>query len=203
MARRIKRGRSHYKRHQSLGYMRSIRIPVRKCIPWQDSSGYPTRWRIEVTLGDLCNNFEDVFHEFKVLHLTLRHYPANNVTVSGLYAGVLVDKVSAGFGTCWFKSISSMPGAKVQSPHIGMEFHWRPTDPDSRLWRSHRRGQKPYVICTLSFADNGDISHELGGVVVITGEIMVRGKYYNAQVTHALKNLEYEAGDHHPSMNTP
>lgn len=186
--RRQRRGR----RTRSLGYMRPIRIPVRKCITWNETSGTTGKWLYHLKLGVLCNNFEKVFDEFKVVRLTVTHRPANATSTSGLYAGVLMDQNGFGefgnaTGAAWFKTIASMPGAKVQSPHIGMRFTWRPTEPDSRQWRSYQRDEeKNYVICTIYFADNGDQSTELGGVLIITGTIYVRGKYYDAQVSHAL-----------------
>lgn len=186
------RRRRQVRRQRSLGYMRPIRIPVRKCITWKETKGTTGKWLYHLKLGVLCNNFEKVFDEFKVVRLTFVHRPANSTSTSGLYAGVLMDQNGFGdFGSAsaesWFQTIASMPGARVQSPHVGMRFTWRPTEPDSRAWRSYQQSEeKDYVICTLYFADNGDQSVELGGVIVVTGTILVRGKYYNAQVTQAL-----------------
>lgn len=208
--RRNRRVKRKGRRQRSLGYMRPIRLPVRKCVTWKETSGSEARWLYRITMGLLCNNFEKIFDEFKIVYLNVQHRPANAASVSGLYAGVLMDEGGFGdFGAAtaasWFPTIASMPGAKVQPPHLGMRFRWRPTEPDARQWRSYQRGEEhERVVCTLYFADNGDNSVELGGVLIITGLIMVRGKYYNTQVTQALNlRQEHDTWDLCSEADTP
>lgn len=200
------RKRRSRRRPKTLGYMRPTRLTVRLCIPWSETKGSDARWYTNITLKQLVERYTTVYDEFRVVRLDIQHKPANAASAVGLYAGVLMDQKGFGsFGTAtapsWFKTLASMPGSKVCNPHMGMRFSWRPTEPDSRQWRSFQQGETDYTVCTIYFADNGDQATELGGALIVYATVLGRGMYYNAKVITQLRQSGGEMDWYHVSHN--
>lgn len=183
---KIKRRRVFPQRRRPMNnYLRPVKIPVRLSIPWERTSGTSGKWDFQIVLTDIVKNFVKTYDEFKILKLTLRWLPNNSTSSSGLTAAVLMDQKGFGnFGSAsaesWFNTISSMPGSFVGNRHSSFSLNWKPTEPDSRQWRSYQRSETTYTVCRWYMADNGSEDSELGGIILCTGIAQGRGMYYNA-----------------------
>lgn len=178
--RKVYRGRKYFN-----NYMKPIRIPVRVSIPWSRTSGTTGKWYFHIKLSSLIEHFTSTYDEFKIIRLTIRWLPNNSTSSQGLCAAVLMDQngfgdFGSGAASSWFTSISAMPGSYVGNRHMSFRLNWRPTEPDSRNWRSYQRSEAKYVVCSFYMADNGSEDSETGGVILVSGTALGRGMYYNA-----------------------
>lgn len=169
---------------RSLGYMRPTNLPTKTIMLWSDATGTTGKWYININLSALIKQYTSVFDEFRVNRLTVVYKPNNSVSETGLMVGVLMDqKGFGGYGTAsetaWFKTLGSMPGSKITPRHVATSYFWKPTEPDSREWRSYQRSETNYTVATLYMADNGKETAELGGIFEIRAILQGRGRYYN------------------------
>lgn len=193
--RRTKKRRSS---GRSLGYLRPVTIPVRHVERWSAAKGTSYKWYWNITLLQLATGLEKFYDEFKCGHLSVTYITNNDQsTPNGLCAGVLMDQ--QGFGNFdisvadkWFTTIASMPGSKVFHRDRDVSFTWRPTEPAAKEWRSYQQNELSYVVATVYFADNLKPPVELGGVLLISGKLYCRGRYYSVatmqrEVVHRLR----------------
>lgn len=184
-----RRGRRRGRRRNRRGgrvpaSMRPISLPFRRVITYERSYGSWHRWYYTVNLKLLIAGFGQSYGEFKPMRMSVRYIPNNPSNETGLYTAVLLDQ--AGFGDYgpstavdWFPYIASMPGAVVKPRHEQSIFRWAPTEPSSKEWRV---ADQDYSVATLYICNNGKESTELGGMIVISGTLSVRGRYKSAPI---------------------
>lgn len=166
--------------------LRGYTVPFRHTYLWSDMSGSSGKWYLPLTISSLIKEFAKTFDEFKIKALVLRYMPNNNTSATGIYASVLLDQT--GFGASsggtekgWFRTISTMPGARVAHRNMNVTHRWRPTEAASNNW-FRPATDKDYTVATVYFVDNGQETVELGGVLSITGHLLVRGLFWNAPI---------------------
>lgn len=166
--------------------LRGYTVPFRRTYLWADMSGSSGKWYLNLKVSTLIKEYLKTFDEFKVKSLTLRYLPNNNTSATGIYASVLLDQ--SGFGSNsggtekgWFRTISTMPGARVAHRNMNVIHRWRPTEAASNNW-FRPQTDPDFTVATVYFVDNGQETVELGGVLSITGHLLVRGLYWNAPI---------------------
>lgn len=167
--------------------LRGYTVPFRHTYLWSDMSGSKGKWYLNLKIKALISEYVKTFDEFKIKNLTLHYKPNNNTSATGIYSSVLLDQNgfganSGGTEKGWFRTLATMPGAKVLHRNVDCVHRWRPTEASSNNW--HRPTvDTDYSIATIYFADNGQETVELGGVLMITGHLLVRGLFWNAPVS--------------------
>ncbi len=169
-------------------------IPFKHVYLWKDMSGSAGCFYKHIGLKDLLVEYEKTFDEFKLHALTCRFIPNNAVSATGVYVAVLLDQngfgdLTGGTEVGWFRSLASMVGSKVQHRDRGVTLVWYPTEPDSRNWWRYQT-DSDRNLASLYFCDNAKETVELGGCVIITGKISVRGMYWNAPTLRARRLAE-------------
>lgn len=183
------------RRRKRSNFMGVSRIPVRRVVVYEASSGSYHRWYFNVKLSTFMHMFADEYQEFKVTRLRVRYVPNNATNETGLYSAVLLDREGFGsFGAStavsWFPTIGAMPGAQIRPRYQPATMSWKPTEPTARDW--YNRTQD-VTYATVYICNNGKETDELGGLLEITGTLLARGLYYNAKVK-AVMNAAYDAG---------
>lgn len=166
--------------------LRGYTVPFRHTYLWSDMSGSSGKWYLPLTISSLIKEYAKTFDEFKIKSLVLRYMPNNNTSATGIYASVLLDQ--SGFGASsggtekgWFRTISTMPGARVAHRNMNVIHRWRPTEAASNNW-FRPTTDTDHVVATVYFVDNGQETVELGGVLSVTGHLLVRGLFWNAPI---------------------
>lgn len=166
--------------------LRGYTVPFRRTYLWGDMSGSAGRWYLPMKMSDLIKEYAKTFDEFKIRSIIMRYLPNNNTSATGIYASVLLDQ--SGFGPSsggtekgWFRTISTMPGARVTHRNVNVIHRWRPTEAAANNW-FRPQTDSDYTVATCYFVDNGQETVELGGVISITGHLLVRGLYWNAPI---------------------
>lgn len=164
--------------------LRGYTVPLRKSFLWSEFKGSNGVWYLSINIAALTKEYVGTFDEFKVKRLVIRYFPNNNTSATGIYATVLLDQngfgaASSGTEKGWFKTIATMPGSRVQHRNSNAIYFWKPTEASANNWWRYQNNAD-YPICTLYFADNGQESVELGGVLLVTGHLQARGMYWNA-----------------------
>lgn len=183
-------------RRSASGYMRAEAFRIKCIVPWADMSGTKGKWYYNFKLDSLATAFKTVYDEFKLTRMSVKYLPNNTAgDATGLYSMVLMDQKGFGsFGAAsemsWFKTLGSMPGSIVKHRASMSRLTWRPTEPDSRNWRSYQRNEMNYVVATVYMADNGQETGELGGAFEVTGTCLGRGRYYNVPTAIALRQIK-------------
>lgn len=183
-------------RRRRNNFMGVTSIPCRRVVVYESSSGTTHRWLYNIKLSIFMKTFQDEYQDFKMTNMRIRYIPNNSTNETGLYAAVLLD--SEGFGAWgsatavqWFQTIGAMPGARIRPRYVSTTFRWRPTEPSAREW--HTRSQD-LTYATVYICNNGKETDELGGMLEITGTMLVRGLYYNAvvkkQIASALGSIQ-------------
>lgn len=164
--------------------LKGYTIPFHKVYLWSDMSGGKGVWYLGLNIRSLVTEYAKTFDEFKVKSLRVAYLPNNNSSATGIYSSVLLDQ--GGFGAAssgtekgWFRTLATMPGARVTHRNQNNSYYWRPTEASSNNWYRPQT-DADYTICTLYFADNGQESVELGGVLKISGHLLGRGMFWNA-----------------------
>lgn len=164
--------------------LRGYTIPFHKVFLWADMSGGKGVWYLSLKMKSLVAEYVRTFDEFKVKSLRVTYLPNNNSSATGIYSSVLLDQ--GGFGAAssgtekgWFRTLATMPGAKVTHRNQNNTYFWKPTEANSNNWYRPQT-DADYPVCTLYFADNGQESVELGGVLKISGHLLGRGMFWNA-----------------------
>lgn len=176
-------------------YLRAVRLPSKKIVLWSSMSGTKGKWLYHISLSDLIAPYVSTYDEFRVVSLRVTYKPDNATSADGLCAGVLMDQ--NGFGeygsaseTAWFQTIGSMPGSKIKPRFVTTTYFWRPTEPNSKEWRSYQRSETAtYKVATFYMADDGKESAEYGGILEISGLVLGRGRYYNAPTVRQLVDV--------------
>lgn len=162
--------------------LRTERHTVKVVIPYAKTDGSFQRWLYHVKLSDFTKRFVSVYSEFRVTSVYAKYLPNNSLNETGLYAGVFLDKDGFGnFGAAtaptWFPTIVAMPGSKVQPRYVASSYRWRPTEPSMREWRTK---SEDVELATLYLCNNGAVTDELGGAILLVATLLTRGMYYNA-----------------------
>lgn len=164
--------------------LRGYTIPFHKVYLWADMSGGTGVWYIGFKIKSLVKEYSKTFDEFKVKSLRITYLPNNNSSATGIYSSVLLDQ--GGFGAAssgtekgWFRTLATMPGAKVTHRNQNNTYYWKPTEASANNWYRPET-DTDYTVCTIYFADNGQESVELGGVLKISGHLLGRGMYWDA-----------------------
>lgn len=167
-------------------------------------SGGKGVWYLYIKIKPLTVEYASTFDEFKIKSLRVTYLPNNNTSATGIYSSVLLDQ--GGFGNAtsgtekgWFRTIASMPGSRVTHRNQNNTYFWKPTESSANNWYRPQT-DSDYTVCTMYFADNGQESVELGGVLKITGHVLGRGMFWNAptakrQQHYIERHLQIEAGD--------
>lgn len=184
--RRVRRQRRGGRRRSTPASLRPLKLPIRRVIAYEATSGSAHRWYYPIPLSLIIASLRDTFDEFKVANMTVRYVPNNSLNETGLYTSTLLDREGFGsFGTAtaasWFAYIASMPGASIKPRHTPTSHRWRPTEPSARDW-VRRDPSSGHILATIYICNNGKETDELGGLLEITASLLVRGRYWNAAV---------------------
>lgn len=182
--RRTKRRRG--RRSRMPAALKPMRLPVKRIVMYESTSGSKHRWYYVIPLSLLTASFTSTFQEFKVISMTVTYTPNNSLSETGLYASIMLDREGFGsFGsataTSWFSYLGNMPGSVIKPRHAPSTHRWKPTEPSVRDWFNKDQVANVH-LATIYICNNGKEDVELGGLLNIKAVLLARGRYWNAAI---------------------
>lgn len=184
------RGRGRGRRSRVPAALKPTRIPVRRIVMYEETSGSAHRWYYPIPLSLFVASFKQTFDEFKVISMTVKYIPNNSLNETGLYTAIMLDREGFGsFGSAtavqWFEYLGCMPGSVIKPRHASSIHRWKPTEPSARDWIRGDATSK-IILATIYICNNGKETEELGGLLEIRANLLFRGRYWNASVSGML-----------------